>query len=164
MSGLSAGTQYGFQVGACTDAALISSFGPTYDELVFSTLVKLPKISRPELTGLEEDSVLVSWIANNGGLPLLTTSLCTKLENEPLDDCQPVDLSEQDPTIGAVQSIKVDGLGPALEYRFLVRASNMLGQSESLLSFPILTLPAAVQTPSVVSVSTRSVVVRWVLW
>ena len=164
VSGLSAGTRYGFSVGTCTDAALISSFGPTYDELIYSTLVKLPKISRPVLSDLREDSVVVSWVADDGGLPLRSTSLYTKLENEPLDDGLPVDLSKQDPSIGATQLIQVDGLGPALEYRFLVKASNSLGQSESLLSLPILTLPAAVQTPTVLRVSTRSVVVRWVLW
>ena len=149
VSDLSAGTQYEFKVGACTDAALLSSFGPTSDPLALATAVKLPKISQPQVSGLDLDSVIVSWMVDNGGLPLVAATLYTKLEIEPLDEGLVVDLAQQDQTLGAVQQIRVRGLGPALEYRFLVKVSNSLGESTSLLSNPVTTLPATVQTPVV---------------
>jgi len=149
VSNLSAGTRYEFKVGACTDAALLSSFGPISDPVELKTAVKLPTISQPQVSGLDLDSAIVSWKVDNGGLPILATTLYTKLEIEPLDAGLVVDLSLQDQTLGAVQQIRVRGLGPALEYRFLVKVSNSLGESTSLLSDPITTLAATVETPMV---------------
>jgi hypothetical protein len=149
VSNLSAGTRYEFKVGACTDAALLSSFGPISDPLELKTAVKLPTISQPQVSGLDLDSAIVSWKVDNGGLPILATTLYMKLEIEPLDAGLVVDLSQQDQTLGAVQQIRVRGLGPALEYRFLVKVSNSLGESTSLLSDPITTLAATVQIPEV---------------
>ena len=149
VSGLSAGTLYEFRVGTVTDAALLSSFGPTSDPLLLSTAVKKPTISQPQVSELQQDSLVVSWIVDPAGLSLLSTTLYTKLEIEPLDQGQTVDLSKQDQTLGALQKLKVEGLGPALEYRFLIKARNSLGESESLLSAPVLTLPATVERPIV---------------
>ena len=164
VAGLSAGTSYEIKVGTCTDAALLSSFGPPGDPLVVTTAVRLPTVSVPQLSELESDSVLVSWIVDSGGLPLQSATLYTKLENEPLDAGLVVDLSTQDSSVGAQQRVRVYGLGPALEYRFLVRASNSLGESSSQLSAPVLTLPAAPPMPQAVSVSTQFVVIRWEIW
>jgi hypothetical protein len=164
VNGLSPGSRYDFAVATCTDAELVASVGPKTKAITASTATMLPKIWQPQVTELQEDSSVVSWTCDTGGLPILSAILYSKLEGEALKEEQVVSLSRQNPNVGALQKVKVRGLGPALEYRFLIKASNALGTSESTLSEPVLTLPAPVCTPTVVRVSTRTVLVRWTLW
>jgi len=55
--------------------------------------------------------------ADNGGLNLTSATLYTQLEIEPLNEGMVVELAQQDAAVGAIQSVLVVGLGPALEYR-----------------------------------------------
>lgn len=155
LEGFSRGVKYTLTIAATNDPRIETSFGPESLPITVSTPASLPTVAILGFSATTAVSTTVHWSAEDGGLPISGYKISFQRESEGYSNAT---------DIAGTASYTYYGLGPNLVYTFKVIAINAAGYSESPPSPGLLTRPAQPPTPYVVSVSSRTVAIRWERW
>ena len=148
-------TSYTLQLAACTSA------GCTLGNLQTATTAEVAPAGQatPTLVSLSPRSVEVTWVP-----PSLPNGIILMYEILRQDDGLPATLTTIYRTNDTLNLNYVDStVRPAMEYRYLVRAINSAGQTDSALS-PIITPeapPEGLSAPTLTVLSSTSIQVAW---